>query len=421
MPTYMTRFVYGGGGWRKRSKNPEDRSVPVKALLEKLGGRLIIMYYMEGDADGFIIYEAPDAKADWDREHCRGDDGSRWQRRQARPPCTQGLIPTRNVHTRRQVLGVLPALALASAGAESQPRLKVIGVLSPYTAQTYRPFREVFLRAMAESGYVEGKRFVMVERFAEGDNGRLPQMATELVHLAVDVIVASSTDAAKAAQQATAVIPIVFEGVADPVMAGFAQSVARPGRNMTGLSNFAADLNPKRLQLLKQMVPGLSTVAVLANPKNPYYSTQLQRMRPAAEQLGLRLFLVADGRTDDLESAFQEMERRHAEAFLVTADAYLWLQGRQINYLALKYKLPSISAFEDWVDAGGLISYGVNPAESMDRVASFVDRIFKGLRPEEIPIEQPKTLILVVNRTTAKLLGITIPQAISLQADRVVG
>jgi putative tryptophan/tyrosine transport system substrate-binding protein len=331
------------------------------------------------------------------------------------------LIPERTVHTRRQALRVLPALALASSGADSQPKLKVIGVLSPYPIQTYRPFREVFLRAMAGLGYVEGKRFVMVERFAEGDNGRLPQMATELVHLDVDVILASSTDAAKAAQQATAVIPIVFEGVADPVMAGFAQSVARPGRNMTGLSNFNADLNPKRFQLLKQMVPGLSTIAVLANPKNPYYATQLQRMRPPAEQLGLKVFQVAAGRTDDLEVAFEEMKQRHAEAFFVVADAYLWLQGRQINGLALKYNLPSISAFEDWVDAGGLMSYGVNPAASMEHVATFVDRIFKGLRPEEIPIEQPTTLVLVVNRRTAKLLGITIPQAISLQADRVVG
>ena len=150
------------------------------------------------------------------------------------------------MHTRRQVLKVLPALALASSGADSQPKLKVIGVLSPYTTQTYRPFREVFLRAMADLGYGGGKQFVMIERFGEGDNGRLAQMATELVALNVDLIFASSTNAAKAAQQATAVIPIVFEGVADPVMAGFAQSVARPGRNMTGLSNFAADLGPKR-------------------------------------------------------------------------------------------------------------------------------------------------------------------------------
>jgi len=325
------------------------------------------------------------------------------------------------VHTRRQVLKVLPALALASSGADSQPKLKVIGVLSPYTTQTYRPFREVFLRAMADLGYGGGKQFVMIERFGEGDNGRLAQMATELVALNVDLIFASSTNAAKAAQQATAVIPIVFEGVADPVMAGFAQSVARPGRNMTGLSNFAADLGPKRFQLLKQMVPRLSTVAVLANPENPYYSTQLQRTRPSAEHLGLEVFLVAAGRTDDLEVAFQEMKQRYAEAFSVVADAYLWLQGKTINDLALKYKLPSISPFEDWVDAGGLMSYGVNPAASIARVATFVDRIFKGLRPEEIPIEQPTTITLVVNQRTAKLLGLAIPQAISLQADRVVG
>ena len=226
-------------------------------------------------------------------------------------------------------MGVPLGFVLASR-VRAQQRPKVIGILSPYARAPFGPYRDVLVNAMRDLGHVMGTQFVLVERFADGRNERLGELAAELVSLKVDLIIAITTNAALAAKQATASIPIVFYGVGDPVVAGLADNLARPGRNLTGLANFSVDLNPKRLQLLKQMVPSLTRVAVLANSTNPYYTTQLERMQPSADRLGLRLLLVSASTLEDLEPAFKTMTQQHAEAVDVTADAYLTAEGQRI-------------------------------------------------------------------------------------------
>jgi putative ABC transport system substrate-binding protein len=240
------------------------------------------------------------------------------------------------------------------------------------------------------------------------------------VKLRVDLILASTTNAVKAAQAATSTIPIVFESVADPVVAGFAESVSRPGRNMTGLSNFSADLSPKRFQLLTQLLPSLADVEVLSNRSNPYYLSQKPAIQSVADKLGLRVSFVDAGTPEEVEQAFRTMAARRAVALVVTADAYLYAQRRRIAALALANRLPAVFPFAAYVDAGGLMSYGVDPAPAIRQAAVFVDKIFKGANPGDLPIEQPTRVEMVINRRTAALLRLTIPPALLLQAERVI-
>ena len=320
---------------------------------------------------------------------------------------------------RRDLLLGVP-LALLVARARAQPAPKVIGVLSPYAGEDVQATLALFRQAMRELGYAEGRGYTLVERFAEGRNDRLPALAAELVKLRVDLILASTTNAVKAAQAATGTIPIVFESVADPVVAGFAESVNRPGRNITGLSNFSIDLSPKRFQLLTQLLPALREVEVLSNLSNPYYVSQKPAIESSAGRLGLRVNFSNASTPEDVEQAFRTMAARRAEALIVTADAYLYAQRQRIAALALSHRLPSVFPFAAYVDAGGLMSYGVDPAPAIRQAAVFVDRIFKGANPGELPIEQPTRVEMVINRRTAALLRLTIPPALLLQAGRVI-
>lgn len=326
--------------------------------------------------------------------------------------------------TRRGVfLAVGSGLQLASllpSRLHAQQRPKVIGVLNPGTIGPFEPYRGIFIRAMHDFGYVIGTHFTLVERFADGRNERLRELAAELATLRVDIIITNSTNGALAAMQASSSIPIVFLGVADPVLAGLADTIARPGRNLTGLANFATDLSAKRLQLLQQMVPNLARVAVLANPTNPYFATQLQRMQPSASQLGLRLLLFSAGTRAELEPAFKAMTQQRAEAVIITADTYLFTENQRIAELALTSRLPSMFAFASGVEAGGTMSYGNDPKLEMRQLAVYVDKIFKGAMPGELPIEQPTRIDLVINRKTAKALQLTIPQLLLLQAENVI-
>jgi len=315
------------------------------------------------------------------------------------------------------VLGWPLALLAATSRAESSP--KVIGVLSPYGADAQVTL-QVFREAMRDLGYREGRNYALVERFADGRNERLPILAEQLVRLRVDLILASTTNAVKAAQAATSRIPIVFESVADPVLAGFADSVGHPGRNITGVSNFSADLSPKRFQYLKQMVPSLSRLAVLVNDSNPYYASQKPAIESVAERLRLSVQFVPAGTGDEVGLAFRAMASARAEGLLVTADAYLFAQRRRIAELALQGGLPSMCPFAAYVEAGGLMSYGVDPAVGIRQTATFVDRIFKGARAGDLPIEQPTRVALVINRGTAARLRLAIPQLLLLQAEQVI-
>jgi len=324
-----------------------------------------------------------------------------------------------SVLDRRELLLGVP-LALLAAHANAQPAPKVIGVLSPYAGADVQATLAVFRQAMRDLGYGEGRSFTLVERFADGRYDRLASLAAELVKLRVDLILASTTNAVKAAQAATSTIPIVFESVADPVLAGFADSVNRPGHNITGLSNFSIDLSPKRFQLLTQLLPALRDVEVLSNPSNPYYATQKPAVESVANKLGLRANFVDVSTAEEVEQAFRAMAARRATALMVTADAYLLAQRRTIATLALSHRLPSVFPFAAYVEAGGLMSYGVDPAPAMRQAALLVDKIFKGAHPGDLPIEQPTRVEMVINRRTAALLRLTIPPAMLVQAERVI-
>jgi len=302
----------------------------------------------------------------------------------------------------------------------AQPSPKVIGFLSPFANADAQATLSIFRRAMRELGYIEGANFVLVERVADGENQRLGPMAGDLVKLRVDLIFASTTNAVKAAQSATSVIPIIFESVADPVTAGFADSVSHPGRNMTGLANFSTDLSPKRFQFLTQMIPSLKQVAFLFNYSNPYVARTKSAMEIVAEKLGLRVQFVGASTAEDVERAFFTIVERRMEAVLVTADAYLYSYRQRIAELALQNELPLMCAFTAYVEAGGLMSYGVDPAHGIRQAAVFVDKVIKGAKPGDLPIEQPTRVELAINRKTASRLRLTIPQALLLQADKVI-
>jgi len=324
------------------------------------------------------------------------------------------------ISRRRFVVGLTPGLGLAGPVA-GQDRPKIIGVLSPYSSAEYEPARELFSRSMLDLHYVSGKHFSMVERLADGQNERLRGLAEELVKLKVDLILAWTTNAAAAARDVTSSIPVVFFDVSDPVRAGFVESLGRPGRNMTGVSNFSGDLSAKRLELLKQMIPGLKRVAALMNPTNPYASGQIERIQRPAEQLGLLALPIFAGAPEELEPAFRKMTQQHAEAVLVAPDAYYWSQRNRIGPLALSFRMPSMFAFAEFVDAGGLMSYGVDAREGVSRAASYVTKILMGARPADLPVEQPTKVDMVINRTTAEALALSVPKMLLLQAAKVVG
>jgi putative ABC transport system substrate-binding protein len=322
--------------------------------------------------------------------------------------------------TRRKLLVALIISALPAAGASraQQPRkLFRIGVLVSTTV-TYR--REAFLQGLRELGYVEGKNIAIEFRSAEGKFDRLPALAAELVRLEVDVVVTSSNPAITALKQATRDIPIVMTVVGDPVGAGFIQSLARPGGNITGMSSVAEQLSGKRLELLKEIDPKISRVAVFRNPTISIHAVLWKETQAAATALRMKLIPLDFRGPDDFESLFGAMAKQHAEALIVLPEPITLAQRKQIVDLAARNRLPGMYPFGDFVDAGGLISYGPSSADSWRRGAIYVDKILKGRKPADLPVEQPTKFEMVLNMKTAKALGLTIPQTILVQADRVI-
>ncbi len=279
---------------------------------------------------------------------------------------------------------------------------------------------QAFRERLHELGYVEGKNLVIEYRWAEGNFERVPDLAAELVRLRVDVIVAVGDPVILAAKQATSTIPIVMASVGDPLGRGFVASLARPGGNITGVSNLAVALTGKWLESLKQIVPTLSQVAVLRNPANPTHALFWAEAQAAAPKLGLKLQSVEVRTPDDLDGAFASIRERSA-ALVVLPDPLLAgiLRGR-IAELATKNGLPAVFTFKEQAEAGGLISYGPSLLVNYRRAATYVDKILKGARPGDLPVEQPTQFELVVNLKTAKALGITVPQSLLVRADEVI-
>ena len=276
------------------------------------------------------------------------------------------------------------------------------------------------VRGMRELGYVEGKNLVIEWRYADGKYERLPGLATDLVKLKVDLIVAGTTPPTRAAQQATKSIPIVMTAVADPVGSGLVASLARPGGNITGLAILTIDTGAKQFDLLVQTLPKLSRVAVLLNPDNETMEAMYKNVHAASEALKVRTFPVPARTPEQIERAFVVMKQERAEALVVLGDAFFFGQHGQIADLVARARLPAIYSVQKYEEGGALMSYGIDVAEHFRRAAVYVDKILKGVKPGDLPVEQPTKFELVINLEIAKALGISIPQAILMRADRVI-
>jgi putative ABC transport system substrate-binding protein len=329
------------------------------------------------------------------------------------------------VTTRREFIGTLAGgLLVAPLAAEAQQAAKIarIGYLSLNLAGNPHT-REAFRQGLRDLGYVEGRSVVIEYRDAEGKLERLPALAAELVALKVDVIVAVSTPQALAAKQATRTLPIVFATAADPVTSGLVTSLARPGGNVTGLSFLAPELVGKRLEQLKQAVPGVNRVAVLRQPGGHGERTEkdmLKEAEVAARTLEVRLQFVEAGGPEDFDRAFSDMTRARADALTVLSSTMLFVERRHLVELAAKHRLPAVYTSREYVDAGGLMAYGPDLADLFRRTATYVDKILKGAKPADLPVEQPTKFELVINLKTAKALGLTIPQSLLGRADEII-
>ncbi len=327
---------------------------------------------------------------------------------------------------RRDFLIAAGALLAAPLVAEAQQAAKVarIGYQSNRLG-AYPHLQEAFRQGLRDLGYVEGRNLVIEYRDAEGTVERLPALAAELVALKVDVIVtaAGSTSVPLAAKQATRTLPIVFASAADPVASGLVTSLARPGGNVTGLSSLNAELVGKRLELLTQAVPGVGQVAVLWLPGALGERTDkemLTGLEVAARGLGVRLQFVEARGPADFDRAFSAMTKARAGALSVLPSNVFIREHRRLVDLAAKNRLPAVYSAREYVDAGGLMSYGANPTDSSRRAATYVDKILKGAKPGDLPVEQPTKFELVINLKTAKALGLTIPQSLLQRADQVI-
>jgi putative ABC transport system substrate-binding protein len=324
---------------------------------------------------------------------------------------------------RRQFLATVGAGSMAitfGTRAQVQGRVRRIGYLASADPATTEDVRAAFREGLREHGYVEGQNIAIEYRWTEGALERLPILAAELVRLNVDLIFAWATAAAIAAKRATSTLPIVFVSVADPVASGLVASLSRPGANVTGVSNISRDLMDKMMELLVQVVPGISRVAAVRNAPNPSSPLLLQATETAARSLGLQLQAVDVRAPEDFETAFATVTAAHAMGVVVIPDPMYFSQRQRIADLALKNRLPTVFARRENAEAGGLVSYGPSLPDQFRHATSYVDKIFKGAKPADLPVEQPTKFELVINLKTAKALGITIPQALLLRADKVV-
>ncbi len=326
---------------------------------------------------------------------------------------------------RRAFLGGLALSVVVvplAAAAQPPPKVPRVGYLSIGSASDPRriALSDAFRQGLRGLGYIENRSINIEARFAEGSYDRLPELAAELVRLKVDIIVAYSTPATKAARDATRTIPIVMSAVVDPVATGLVASLGRPGGNVTGLSLMAPELIGKQMQLLTELVPRVSRVAVLWNPANPSNKPQLREAEAAARTLRVRLQPLEARDPNDFDSAFAAMTRERAGAVIVLVEGVFIDNRIQIARLAEKARLPAVYGIREHAEAGGLMFYGASPVDLNRRVATFIDKILKGAKPGDLPVEQPTKFEMVINLKTAKVLGLTIPQPVLIRADETI-
>jgi putative tryptophan/tyrosine transport system substrate-binding protein len=335
----------------------------------------------------------------------------------------KGTTPEGEMNKRKLRSFALVALLFAlCASAEAQQPTKVarLGFLIATSPSTEKSRLDAFLQGMRELGYVEGKNLVIEWRYAEGKFDRLPDLATDLVRLKVEVIVTTGPTSTSAAKDATSTIPIVMGLDIDPVGSGFVTSLARPGGNITGLSNLAPEISGKRLELLKEIIPKLSRVAVLGTSTGPGNAQNLKETELAAGALGVKIQYLDVLGPKDIETAFRAASKARADAVLVLSSAVISSQRTQVADLAVKSRLPASYVRPEYVEDGGLMSYAPSSNDLLRRAATYVDKILKGAKPADLPMEQPKKFEFIINLKAAKQIGLAIPPNVLARADRVI-
>jgi len=328
----------------------------------------------------------------------------------------------RMINRRMLVIALGAAVLIAPFGSlAQQSRVWRVGYLAQISTPSISSggYAE-FLRGMRELGYIEGKNLVVEARFADNKLERLPSLAAELVQLKLDAIVSGNTSPTRALQKATTNIPIIMTNDPDPVGAGFVKSLARPGGNITGLSIAALDISPKLLEMLRSMMPELSRVAVLVNPANASHSPIVKSIEAAAHKIGVTIVVLEARNSKEIEDGIVNMARQRIGALVIPGDGFFNSQARELADLATRNRLASIGRFLPYASVGGLMSYGPRIDEMHRRAATYVDKILKGAKPGDIPVEQPTKFELIINGTTAKALGLTIPQSLLISADKVI-
>ena len=323
---------------------------------------------------------------------------------------------------RRDFIKVIAGSAVAwplAARAQQPGKLPIIGFLGPNTRSAAGEWVAAFVQRLRELGWIDARNVAIEYRWAEGRDERYAEIAAEFARLKVDVIVTSGTPAVLASKQATSVIPIVFATAGDPVGSGLVASLARPGGNVTGLATLAAELAGKRLELLREVVPGLGRLAIMGNVGNPFTVLELGEVQAAARRLGLEIDTLEIRRAQDIAPTFEAIKGR-ADALYVCTDALAHTNRIRINTSALGLRLPTMHGSRDYVEAGGLMSIGPNFSDLFRRAADLVDKILRGAKPGDIPVEQPTKFDLVINLTTAKALGLDVPPALLARADEVI-
>jgi putative ABC transport system substrate-binding protein len=324
-------------------------------------------------------------------------------------------------HARPAILVAVVLLAVGVTAQAQQPAgIPRIGILITPSGSVFPARVEAFRQRLRQLGYVEGKNILIEYRYAEGKSERLPDLAAELVRLKVDIIVTIGPGPTLAAKKASGTIPIVFAGASDPVGTGIVSSLARPGGNITGLSLMAPDLDGKRLELLKEAFPKVARVAFLWNPSGARGNLPLTDMEAAAKALGLKLLSLEVRSLDDFEGAFARAKKERAQALITTTGGRINTQRRRVLDFAAKNRLPAIYHYSEFVEAGGLMSYGPDNTDICRRAADFVDKILKGAKPADLPVQQATKFEFVVNLNAAKQIGLTIPPNALARADKVI-
>ena len=320
--------------------------------------------------------------------------------------------------------GIVVAIAVMVfvrvADGQQPGKVPTVGFLSSRSSGAEKSRLTAFQQSLQELGYLEGKNIFIEQRYAEGNLDRLSELAAEFVRLKVDILVVTGTPAAHAAKNATKTIPIVIGNAGDPVGTGLVASLVRPGGNITGLSSINSELAGKRLQLLKEVVPRLSRLAVILNPTNASNPPQLKETQVEAPATGLKLLSFEVRGPEDIDRAFTTIRKERAGALIVFADPMLNTHQTRITELAVKARLPAVYSERGYVDAGGLMSYGTNFDDLYRRAAVYVDKILKGVKPADLPVEQPTKFELVINLKTATQIGLTIPPNVLARADKVI-